>query len=439
MGEPMRAAVFICRSHGANLMAYRGLMKHPLVGHSEALPSCCSQAGRDQIRLHLFGGKEQALLVLGCRASELGRYQEVAASAGVSPDRVAVVPYQQRTASAAEFALARALDGREPVIPREARDERLLLLGEGHSFEAAAEQAAKEGLVTIALSPDGLDAPVRLLGGPGAFTLEAGEIIYRFGAALLAFDLQVEVTRETPGEGPSVVLLVGGEECRPALVRAVEGTLAEGRKAYIVSQESPFSGSSEGVYRALQARGATFLRAAEAEVSAEGVRVHDEHLGETVLIEAGEVVTIASHRPMALDRVLGVFGLPPSRRPLGPAPGDSGVPGVVLCGSALSGHRDGSETQAARAAAVSLARELRSPAPRTPKARVDRERCSKCLTCLRLCPYGAPSLEHGEVVVSVERCQGCGLCVAMCPAMAIEMPPSDLRAEVGATRMGGMG
>jgi len=27
----------------------------------------------------------------------------------------------------------------------------------------------------------------------------------------------------------------------------------------------------------------------------------------------------------------------------------------------------------------------------------------------------------------------------MCPAMAIEMPPSDLRAEVGATRMGGMG
>ncbi|HOO03801.1 MAG TPA: 4Fe-4S binding protein, partial [Methanomassiliicoccales archaeon] len=121
------------------------------------------------------------------------------------------------------------------------------------------------------------------------------------------------------------------------------------------------------------------------------------------------------------------------------APGDSGVPGVFLCGSALSGHRDGSETQAARAAAVSLARELRSPAPRTPKARVDRERCSKCLTCLRLCPYGAPSLEHGEVVVSVERCQGCGLCVAMCPGMAIEMPPSDLRAEVGATRMGGMG
>jgi len=60
-----------------------------------------------------------------------------------------------------------------------------------------------------------------------------------------------------------------------------------------------------------------------------------------------------------------------------------------------------------------------------------------CLTCLRVCPYGAPFLGEGEMSISAEICQGCGMCLALCPSVAIEMPPADLRAEVGGVEMGG--
>ncbi len=57
---------------------------------------------------------------------------------------------------------------------------------------------------------------------------------------------------------------------------------------------------------------------------------------------------------------------------------------------------------------------------------VDQKKCMACLTCLRVCPYGAP------VVTSVseirpEYCQACGLCAPECPAQAISMVSYDVR------------
>ncbi len=57
---------------------------------------------------------------------------------------------------------------------------------------------------------------------------------------------------------------------------------------------------------------------------------------------------------------------------------------------------------------------------------VDAKKCMACLTCMRICPYGAP------VVTSVseirpEYCQACGLCAAECPAEAISMLSYDVR------------
>jgi len=57
---------------------------------------------------------------------------------------------------------------------------------------------------------------------------------------------------------------------------------------------------------------------------------------------------------------------------------------------------------------------------------VDQKKCMACLTCLRVCPYGAP------VVTSVseirpEYCQACGLCAPECPAAAISMVSYDVR------------
>ena len=44
--------------------------------------------------------------------------------------------------------------------------------------------------------------------------------------------------------------------------------------------------------------------------------------------------------------------------------------------------------------------------------------CVGCLTCFRLCPYGAISLDP-KVVVDPQACEGCGICAAECPRFAI--------------------
>lgn len=438
MSEPMKAAVFICRAHGANLIAYRGLMKHPRVGHSEMLPICCSTEGRNQIQLHLLGRTTQALLVLGCDLSELKKYQDLAALAGIPPTRVAVVPFQIRTAHAAEIALARVLDEREAKFPIEAQSDSLLLVGDGSSAEAAYQQAVAEGLKVVRIAPDDADwKEAHLNGGRGNFTLEAGEVMHQFGLALLSFDLSVEVDRMCFGEGDTLVALAGGEECRHSFISELESALSKGVNVYAVVQETPFSGDGEILYRDLQLRGVIFLRAPEIEVRNGTVTVNDEHLGCQLQIKAGDLVTVRSSRPEMSDVVLKAFGMPSSRKPVGLVPGDSGMPGAFLCGSAFSAHHEGDPAGMARATVTALVKVIGSPLPRIPLAAIEKERCSLCLTCLRVCPYGAPFLSGGEMSISAERCQGCGICLALCPSVAIEMPPTDLRAEVGGIKMGG--
>jgi heterodisulfide reductase subunit A len=61
---------------------------------------------------------------------------------------------------------------------------------------------------------------------------------------------------------------------------------------------------------------------------------------------------------------------------------------------------------------------------------VDPAKCTACLTCVRVCPFGAaqinPSLVGvGEIAGAAEitaaACRGCGLCPAECPAKAIQL------------------
>ncbi|MBN2124441.1 MAG: FAD-dependent oxidoreductase, partial [Deltaproteobacteria bacterium] len=55
-------------------------------------------------------------------------------------------------------------------------------------------------------------------------------------------------------------------------------------------------------------------------------------------------------------------------------------------------------------------------------ATVDPNRCAVCLTCVRTCPYGAPSIgEEGYAVIDPAECRGCGACVAECPGKAITL------------------
>ncbi len=52
------------------------------------------------------------------------------------------------------------------------------------------------------------------------------------------------------------------------------------------------------------------------------------------------------------------------------------------------------------------------------------EKCAACLTCRRVCPYGAPVVT-GRAGIPLESCLACGICAASCPAGAITVGVLD--------------
>lgn len=57
---------------------------------------------------------------------------------------------------------------------------------------------------------------------------------------------------------------------------------------------------------------------------------------------------------------------------------------------------------------------------------VDTKKCMACLTCQRICPYGAPVVTAWSEI-RPEYCQACGLCAPECPGQAISMVSYDVR------------
>ncbi|HJX37880.1 MAG TPA: FAD-dependent oxidoreductase, partial [Anaerolineae bacterium] len=61
---------------------------------------------------------------------------------------------------------------------------------------------------------------------------------------------------------------------------------------------------------------------------------------------------------------------------------------------------------------------------------VEPEKCTACLTCVRVCPYNVPVIDPalrgaggvlGAARIEIAACQGCGTCAAECPAKAIQL------------------
>jgi heterodisulfide reductase subunit A-like polyferredoxin len=85
------------------------------------------------------------------------------------------------------------------------------------------------------------------------------------------------------------------------------------------------------------------------------------------------------------------------------------------------------QAAASRAARV-LSKETLTAGGRV--AVVDESKCTGCLTCVRICPFGVPRMKPnltgvggimGAAYVETAVCQGCGICVSECPARAIQL------------------
>ncbi len=67
-------------------------------------------------------------------------------------------------------------------------------------------------------------------------------------------------------------------------------------------------------------------------------------------------------------------------------------------------------------------------------ARIDKEKCVSCLTCVRVCPLGIPTTSKmGEITIDPFACQACGMCVLECPVWAIDIslnPRSKIALEI---------
>ncbi len=54
-------------------------------------------------------------------------------------------------------------------------------------------------------------------------------------------------------------------------------------------------------------------------------------------------------------------------------------------------------------------------------AKIDKDTCTGCETCVGVCPTEAIAMDNGVAVVSEGDCVDCGACVGECPCDAITM------------------
>ncbi|MGD2010357.1 MAG: hydrogenase iron-sulfur subunit [Desulfobacterales bacterium] len=95
--------------------------------------------------------------------------------------------------------------------------------------------------------------------------------------------------------------------------------------------------------------------------------------------------------------------------------------GILAVGPARAGLSPAdAEREAACGALAVLGLAHLDERPHVDAAEIDPGHCIRCLTCFRLCPYGAVN-KGSRIAVVADACAGCGICVAECPRGAIHL------------------
>lgn len=206
----------------------------------------------------------------------------------------------------------------------------------------------------------------------------------------------------------------------------------------LVVREVRTYGFAEDLYtRARQAGVQVFRYGSEAAPRVERtpetitVAVRDQTLGEEVALEADLLVVSPAQVPSdGAGDLSTIFKVPATQEGffleahVKLRPADFASEGLFLCGGA---HYPKPVDEAIAQALAASARAgtllwRDSLEVGGVVAAVERDRCTTCLTCLRLCAYDAISFDaDGIAVVEPTRCQGCGLCIAACPGAALSL------------------
>ncbi len=209
-------------------------------------------------------------------------------------------------------------------------------------------------------------------------------------------------------------------------------------KTYIIYRDLRTYGLLEKYYTASRRSGTMYIRynpEDKPRVEANGERVNvvvrDPVLGQDIAILADVLTLAAAIDPAESNKELGqLFKVTvhstgffmEAHMKLRPV--DFTTEGVFLAG--LSHYPKpidealAQATAAAQRAAIILSKDEMTFSGVISK--VDPDKCAVCLTCVRLCPYGAPRIneEHkAEIVPAL--CQGCGICASVCPGKAIDL------------------
>jgi len=148
-------------------------------------------------------------------------------------------------------------------------------------------------------------------------------------------------------------------------------------------------------------------------------------------LDADLVVLAAAHRPALgtaelhrmFDLQVDRWGYPIENQPRLFRPTESMVDRVFVIG-ASSGPKvvQHAAEQGSAAAMRSLPVLLRGEAePLRYASRVNPDRCTKCRTCMTVCPHGAIRMTEEGAVSDPAFCQACGFCAAACPVHAAQL------------------
>jgi heterodisulfide reductase subunit A-like polyferredoxin len=251
------------------------------------------------------------------------------------------------------------------------------------------------------------------------------------------------------GETPTVAMIqcVGSrtEEnnycSRVCCAEAVKNALAlkaqrPGARVVVLAKDIRTYGFREAYYQKAREAGVLFIRypeGEEPETRDDGgltVRVKDAGTRRTLLLRPDLLVLSTGIAPapdnQRLSSILrtsltadGFFlEAHPKLRPV-----DLASEGVFVCGLAHSPRFMDETIAQALATAARAATVLSRPYLEIggQVAKIEAEACTACMTCVKVCPYGAPVLVAHKVAIQAAKCLGCGSCAAACPAQAIQL------------------